>query len=95
MEKMNTMTHTPFKRLQGMSVTMNILRKKYFLFKSFVKIELSYVFTLKTYAVISNAHLPASGNGESCLGPVFRPLTDSDQHSFPLFLCHISVPTFS
>ena len=25
---------------------------------------------------------PASANGESCLGPVFRPLTDSDQHSF-------------
>ena len=24
----------------------------------------------------------ASANGESCLGPVFRPLTDSDQHSF-------------
>ena len=38
---------------------------------------------------------PASGNGLSCLGPVFRPLTDSDQHSFPIFLCHIGVPTFS
>ena len=25
---------------------------------------------------------PASANGESWLGPVFRPLTDSDQHSF-------------
>ena len=38
---------------------------------------------LKTYAAISNAHLSApSANGESCLGPVFRPLTDSDQHSF-------------
>ena len=24
----------------------------------------------------------ASANGESCLDPVFRPLTDSDQHSF-------------
>ena len=38
---------------------------------------------------------PASGNGEICLGPVFRPLTDSDQHSFPLFLCRVGVPTFS
>ena len=28
------------------SVTMNIFRKKYFLFKSFVKIELSYIFTM-------------------------------------------------
>ena len=25
---------------------------------------------------------PASASGETCLGPVFRPLTDSDQHSF-------------
>ena len=25
---------------------------------------------------------PASANVDSCLGPVFRPLTDSDQHSF-------------
>ena len=24
----------------------------------------------------------ASANGGSCLGPVFRPLTDSNQHSF-------------
>ena len=31
------------------SVTMNIFRKKYFLFKSFVKIELSYVFTLNVF----------------------------------------------
>ena len=28
---------------------------------------------------------PASANRESCLGPVFRPLTDSDQHSFRYF----------
>ena len=49
---------------------------------------------LKTYAAISYAHLPASGNGKSCLGPVFRPLTDSDQNSFPIFLCHIVVPHF-
>ena len=27
-------------------------------------------------------YFPASANGESCLGRVFRPLTDSDQHSF-------------
>ena len=28
------------------SVTMNIFRRKYFLFKSFVKIELSYIFIM-------------------------------------------------
>ena len=32
------------------SVTMNIFRKKYFLFKSFVKIELSYVFTINIFS---------------------------------------------
>ena len=37
---------------------------------------------LKTYAAFSNAHLSRVWNGESCLGPVFRPLKDSDQHSF-------------
>ena len=47
---------------------------------------------LKTYAAISNAHLSRFWKR---LGPVFRPLTDSDQHSFPTFLCHIGVPTFS
>ena len=32
------------------SVTMNIFRKKYFLFKSFVKIEFSYVFTINMFS---------------------------------------------
>ena len=37
------------------SVTMNIFRKKkYFLFKSFVKEELSYVFTIKMLSTAEN-----------------------------------------
>ena len=32
------------------SVTINIFRKKYFLFKSFLKIELSYVFTINIFS---------------------------------------------
>ena len=36
------------------SVTMNILEKKYFLFKSFVKVELSYVFTIKLFSTAEN-----------------------------------------
>ena len=32
------------------SVTMNIFEKNYFLFKSFVKVELSYVFTIKMFS---------------------------------------------
>ena len=37
------------------SVTMNIFRKKSFLFKSFIKIELSYVFTINRHEYFSTA----------------------------------------
>ena len=36
------------------SVTLNIFRKNYFLFKSFVKVELSYVFTTKMFSTAEN-----------------------------------------
>ena len=36
------------------SVTMNIFQKFYFLFKSFVKVELSYVFTIKMFSTAEN-----------------------------------------
>ena len=36
------------------SVTVNIFRKKSFLFKSFVKVELSYVFTIKMFSTAEN-----------------------------------------
>ena len=36
------------------SATMNIFRKKYFLFKSFVKVELSYVFTINLFTIVEN-----------------------------------------
>ena len=36
------------------SVTMNIFRKFYFLFKSFVKVELGYVFTIKMLSTAEN-----------------------------------------
>ena len=36
------------------SVTMNIFRKIYFLYKSFVKVELSYVFTIKMFSTAEN-----------------------------------------
>ena len=36
------------------SVTMNIFRKIYFLFKSFVKAELSYVFTINLFTRAEN-----------------------------------------
>ena len=36
------------------SVTMNIFKKKTFLFKSFVKIEFSYVFTINMFITVEN-----------------------------------------
>ena len=36
------------------SATMNIFRKKYFLFKTFVKVELSYVFTKNLFTIAEN-----------------------------------------
>ena len=36
------------------SVTLNIFEKFYFLFKSFVKVELSYVFTIKMFSTAEN-----------------------------------------
>ena len=36
------------------SVTMNIFRKIYFLFKTFLKIELSYVFTIIMFSTAEN-----------------------------------------
>ena len=36
------------------SVTMNIFRFFYFLFKSFVKVELSHVFTIKMFSTAEN-----------------------------------------
>ena len=36
------------------SATFNIFRKIYFLFKSFVKVELSYVFTINLFTIAEN-----------------------------------------
>ena len=36
------------------SATMNIFQNKYFLFKSFVKVELSYVFTINLFSIAEN-----------------------------------------
>ena len=37
------------------SATINIFRSFYFLFKSFVKVELSYVFTINLFTIAENA----------------------------------------
>ena len=37
------------------SVTMNIFRKKQFIFKSFLKVELSYVFTINLFLQLKTA----------------------------------------
>ena len=48
--------HTVFNSVKGTrSVLMNIFRKKkYFLFKSFVKIEFSYVITINMFCTAEN-----------------------------------------
>ena len=38
------------------SATMNIFRFFYFLFKSFVKVELSYVFTINLFTIAGKLH---------------------------------------
>ena len=38
------------------SVTMNIFEFFYFLFKSFEKVELNYVFTIKMFSTAENMH---------------------------------------
>ena len=45
--------------------------------------------------LISLGTFPASGNEESCLGPVFRQFTISDQYSFQKLLCQMDISTFS
>ena len=39
--------------------------------------------------------IPALGNRESCLGPVFRPFMNSDQYSFQILLCQMDVSSVS
>ena len=40
--------------LEAKSATTNIFRKKYFLFKAFVKVGLSYVFTINLFTIAEN-----------------------------------------
>ena len=40
-------------------------------------------------------NIPAAGNKESCLGPVFRPFTISDQYSFQILLGQMDISAFS
>ena len=40
---------------EAKSATMNIFRKKKILFKSFVKVELSYVFTINLFTIAETA----------------------------------------
>ena len=56
-------------------------------------IALGWLSSLKTYA--ARRTIPASGIRESCLGPVFPPLTNSIQYSFQILICQMDVPTFS
>ena len=69
------------------SVTMNIFRKKnYFLFKSFVKVELSYVFTIKMFSTAENCMekciISTIGFFFSLVGNYLRPSNNSKPLNF-------------
>ena len=50
----NTFSRNKCSFKETRSVDMNIFRKIFFLFKSFVKIELSYVFTINMFSTAEN-----------------------------------------
>ena len=54
MQMINRIKHSCLCLKETRSVTMNIFRNISFLFKSFVKIELSYVFTINMFSTAEN-----------------------------------------
>ena len=55
------------------SATMNIFRFFYFLFKSFVKVELSYVFTINLFTIAENCTESELSYKNRCVGNYLRP----------------------
>ena len=51
--------------------------------------------TLKTYAAISNAHLSRVCKRGKLSGSCLSTINGFGSTQFPIFLCHIGVPTFS
>ena len=45
--------------------------------------------------VLSTRIIPAAGNGESCLGLVFRPFSNSHQYRFKIRLRLVDISAFS
>ena len=52
---------------------MNIFRNFYFLFKSFVKVELSYVFTINLFYIAETARKSELSYKDRCVGNYLRP----------------------
>ena len=52
---------------------MNIFRNIYFLFKSFVKEELSYVFTINLFSIVENCTESELSYNNRCVGKYLRP----------------------
>ena len=55
------------------SAAMNIFRFFYFLFKSFVKVELSYVFTINLFTIAETARKSELSYKNRCVGNYLRP----------------------
>ena len=47
------------------------------------------------FRVLSTRIIPAAGNGESCLAPVFRPFSNSHQYWFQIRLRLVDISAFS
>ena len=60
------------------SVTMNIFRNFFFLFKSFVKIELSYVFTINMFSTAETARKNELSYKNTCFSLVCNYLCHSN-----------------
>ena len=50
---------------------------------------------LRTISGIVHEHHPCGGNREICLGPVFRPFSNSHQYKFQIRLFQMDIYTFS
>ena len=85
-EKLTELIEQTFKETR--SVTMKIVRKKYFLFKSFVKIELWYVFTINMFSTAEKlkntrkSELSYYNRCFSVIGNYLRPSKNSRQLIF-------------
>ena len=60
-----------------------------------VDAAINFLYILRAISGIVHAHHSAAGNGENCLGPVFRPFSNSHQYRFQIRLRLVDISAFS